>query len=254
MKTVLFALAAIAAAATVPAHAFVAGDLSFTSFNADEDGFSLVSFVNIAAGQTVYFSDNEFVSGAFNSGESYFKWTTGAVTAGQVIRFSAIDKSTRAATNGSFAQETVSGSSNTGLAASNETVYAYVGTSATAPVTFLAAITNGTFAADGPLTGTGLTIGTNNAIQLTNKIGAASATPDFADYNGSRGTFATFDDAKLALADVQNWTVDTTNGNYAATTPNLTPFTAAVPEPQTYAMMLAGLVASGFMAGRRFGR
>ena len=63
-------LAAVAAA-TAPACALGTGDLAFTAFNADEDVISMVTFVNIAAGTNVFFTDIEFVGGAFNTGESY---------------------------------------------------------------------------------------------------------------------------------------------------------------------------------------
>lgn len=251
-KKMLAVAAAAAAAIAAPAHALVAGDLAFTAFNADEDGWALVSFVDISAGTTVYFTDNEYVSGAFNGGESFFKWTTGAVTAGQVIRFSAIDNATSlAASNGTLARQAVSGSTNYGLSTSADTVYAYLGSSATAPTTFLAAITNaGSWNnTDGNLVGTGLTAGTSAAIRLTAQAGAASATPDFGQYTGTR-QFASFQAAKLAIADMTHWQVDTVNGNYASTVPDTTNITA-VPEPETYALMLAGLAAVSFMARRR---
>lgn len=48
---------ALAAAAALPASALTTGDFAFTAFNADEDGWSLVTFVDIAANTQVYFSD-----------------------------------------------------------------------------------------------------------------------------------------------------------------------------------------------------
>jgi len=253
VKKQLFALAALAAAALSPAHALSTGDLAFTSFNADEDGFSLVSFVNISAGTVVYFTDNEYVSGAFNTGESYFKWTTGAVAAGSVVRFSNVDVTSLAASNGTLARQSVSGSTNYGLSTSADTVYAYQGTSATAPTTFLAAITNASSfnTTDGALAGTGLTEGSSSAIRLTAKPGAANASPDFGQYNGDRSTQTTLAAYKPLLADLNNWTVDTSNGSYATTVPDTAAFTAAVPEPESYALMLAGLASLGFMASRR---
>ena len=44
----LFAVAAVAAT-TLPAQALTAGDLAFTSFNADEDGFAMVALADVAA-------------------------------------------------------------------------------------------------------------------------------------------------------------------------------------------------------------
>lgn len=244
----LSVLAAVASA-IAPAHALNTGDLAFTSFNADEDGFSMVTFVGIAAGTKVYFTDNEFVSGAFNSGESYSSWTSGAstVAAGTVIRFSKVDVAALSASVGTLVREAVTGSTNYGLAAAKETLYAYLGTGAVTPVTFLAAITNGSFTADGPLTGTGLVEG-STAIRLNTN--APTATPDYGVYNGPRSGLSSMGAYKPLIANVANWTVDTTNGNYAATVPDTTALTA-VPEPESYALMLAGVAGLAFIARRR---
>jgi len=174
-------LAVLLAASGVSAHAALnTGDIAFTSFNADEDGLSFVALTNIAANTNIYFSDNEFVSGAFNTGESFNQWNSGssAIAAGSVVRFSAYDKTTLSSSVGTLSRVTVSGSSNWGIANSNETIYAYLGTAATTPTTFLSAITNGSFTSNGPLDGTGLTEG-DNAIRLNTY--ATSATPDYAE-------------------------------------------------------------------------
>ncbi len=108
----------------MPAQALVAGDLAFTSFNADEDGWSLVTFVDLAPNTTPFFSDNEWTGRAFNTGESDDRWSSGAATiaADTVIRFSAVDVAGLGASVGSLTRETVSGSSNWGIANSNETI------------------------------------------------------------------------------------------------------------------------------------
>lgn len=219
-----------------------AGDIMFTAFNADEDGLSFVTFVDIAANTTIYFSDNEWTGSAFNTGESYNQWvSSNVVAAGTVVRFSAYDKTSLAASTGVLSRVTVSGSSNWGIANSNETVYAYLGSGATTPTTFLSAITNGTFAADGSLTNTGLTKGVN-AVELTSKAGASSE-PDYAEYNGVRDGLNNFADYKAQVANVNNWNVDAVNNSAsAALIPNTTAFSvSAVPEADSAAMLLAGL-------------
>jgi hypothetical protein len=236
-----------AAVLSSPAHALSAGDLAFTSFNADEDGWSMVTFVDLAANTVVYFGDNEWngsaigAAGAFNTGESYSSWNSGPslIAAGTVIRFSSVDSATLlAASAGNFSLVTVSGSANRGIANSNETIYAYEGSSATTPTAFITAITNGDFAVDGTLAGTGLTAGVN-AIRLNTNF--PTATPDFGEYTGLRSGQASFADYKPLVANVANWTVDTTNGTYTTTVPNTAAFTITpVPEPGALAMMLAG--------------
>lgn len=222
-----------------------AGDIMFTAFNADEDGLSFVTFVDIAANTSIFFSDNEWTGSAFNSGESYNQWVSSdVVAAGTVVRFSAYDKTSLSASTGVLSRVTVSGNSNWGISNSGETVYAYLGTAATAPTTFLSAITNGTFDANGPLTNTGLTAGVN-AIELTAKTGASSE-PDYAEYNGVRSGLSNFSDYKAQVANVNNWNVDSVNNSAsAAVVPDTTAFTVAavapVPEADSVGMLLAGL-------------
>ena len=67
-----FALA-LAVAAALPASALTTGDLAFTAFNADEDGFSLVTFVDIAANTQISFSDSTATNATtIGTGESAF--------------------------------------------------------------------------------------------------------------------------------------------------------------------------------------
>jgi hypothetical protein len=250
-KSFILAAALAALSPVNAAHALTAGDIAFNSFNADEDGFSVVALTDIAANTTIFFGDNEWNGTAFNTGESYSKWVSGAnvINAGTVVRFSSVDTTSLAASLGSYTRQTVASSANWGLASSNETLYAYQGSSATAPTSFLAAVTNGSFAVDGPLTGTGLVEG-STAIRLN--ANATSATPDYGNYTGARAGLTSFANYLPLLNNPSNWTVDTTNGAYATTVPNTTGFSITpVPEPESYALALAGFGICLTLASRR---
>ncbi|MEH2164038.1 MAG: putative Ig domain-containing protein [Nostoc sp.] len=208
--------------------ALTQGDIAFISFNADEDGWSIVTFVDIDPNTIIYFTDNEATSlTAFNTGESYFQWNSGAnkITAGTVIRFSAIDNATNlAASIGAFNRVSVSGSSNYGLSATNETIYAYLGSSADSPSVFLSGISNDTNAqGTTDLTTAGLTIGTNSIL--------LNSSADYGVYNGARSGESSFANYKLSVNNVSNWTVDTVNGDYTNTVPNTTNFAIASGNP-----------------------
>ncbi|MEH2194561.1 MAG: putative Ig domain-containing protein [Nostoc sp.] len=208
--------------------ALTQGDIAFISFNADEDGWSIVTFVSIDPNTIIYFTDNEATSlTAFNTGESYFQWNSGTstITAGTVIRFSAIDNATNlAASIGAFSRVSVSGSSNYGLSATNDTIYAYLGTSANSPTVFLSGISNDTSTqGTTDLTTAGLTIGTNSIL--------LNSSADYGVYNGARSGESSFANYKLSVNNVSNWTVDTVNGDYTTTVPDTTNFAIASGNP-----------------------
>lgn len=223
-------------AAGVSAHAFALGqgDIAFTAFNADEDGFAIVTFVDLAAGTTIHFSDNEWNGSAFNTGEGQHTWTaTAAVMAGTVVRFSKVDQAIRAASSGSLVS-----SGDTGLNATSETIYAFLGADANSPTVFLAGLST-----EGAtnLSPAGLTGGTN-AVILTNST-------DFAEYTGPRTGLSTFASYGGLVNDAGRWNIVVGQDNSLAT-PNLAPF-APVPEPSTYAMVGLGLIGMGLGLRRR---
>ena len=207
------------------------GDIAFTAFNADEDGWAMTAFKDIDAGTTIFFSDNTWNGTSFNATESFHTWNTGlsTITAGTVVRFSAIDAVTRSASIGTFSGT----GSNFGISATSETIYAYLGTSVSAPTTFLAGVsTEGTAS----LTNAGLVAGTN-ALVLTNST-------DYAQYTGDRSTQANFADYRALVNNAANWHI-LVGGTQELQVPNTTNFTvSAVPVPA--AVWLFGSALAGF--------
>lgn len=205
-------------------------DIAFTAFNADEDGWAIVNFTDIDANTTIYFSDNEWNGSAFNTGEGFHTWNSGlsTIAAGSVVRFSKVDQASRSVSIGTY-----SATGDTGLSASSETIYAFLGTNANSPTTFLAGVsTEGST----NLTPAGLTSGVN-AVVLTNSA-------DFGQYTGDRSTQASFADYRPLVNSAANWNI-VVGGDQAIQVPNITNFTvAAVPVPAAvwlFGSALAGL-------------
>jgi hypothetical protein len=232
----LSVVAALLLASGFSQAALQPGDIAFTSFNADEDGFAIVALREIAPFTAVYFSENEWSggapgSGAFNTGEATYAWVSGAaaIPAGGLVRFSAIDKAGRAASIGAFGQ-VLTGTS--GFAASGDTLFAYRGDTATQPTALLAAISSDSFSGS-TLAGSGLTAGVNAV-----GVGAGA---DYAEYIGARSGLASFGAYAGLLNDAGQWSSHAT-GEFATLVPNLTAFAVApVPEPETYALLATGL-------------
>lgn len=225
------ALSALLAAAAPLANAQSTGDIAFTSFNSDEDGFTIVTFVDLAANTTVYFRDDEWSGASFNTGEGLHTWNSGAgvVTAGTVIRFSAVDQAARSASIG-----TLTSTGDTGLNATSETIYAYLGSSINTPSTFLAGISS---EGSTNLAPAGLTNG-NNAVVVTNST-------DYAVYVGPRSGAASFADYRTQVNNSANWSI-AVGGSQELMVPNTTPFTVTpIPEPSPLALTLAGMLFMG---------
>ncbi|MEH1863566.1 MAG: SdiA-regulated domain-containing protein [Nostoc sp.] len=182
--------------------ALSAGNIAFVGFNADgNDNIAFVALVDINPGEVIIFEDNEWNGTAWvDTNEGAFSWTaTSLVTAGTIVRIDNIGTGTIAASTGTAASGVTGRGGNRGVGANDETIYAYQG-SAASP-TFITAIANGGFStANGVLTGTGLTVGTNAIDFLT-----VDDDVDIAAYNGSRSGQANFASYLPLINNPANW-------------------------------------------------
>ena len=214
------------------------GDIAFTALNTDEDGWAIVALTDLGADSTIYFTDSNWNGSTFSSAEGFHTWNTGTtgIAAGSVIRFSQIDQASRAISVGSLTS-----SGNRALSSTADTVYAYLGTAANAPVTFITAVsTEANTAATTALATAGLQNGVNAII--------LPASTDYSEYTGPRSGESDFTAYRSQINTASNWT-GFTDGDHAATPPNLAAFSVSVvPEMSGGWMMLAGLA---LVAARR---
>lgn len=223
------------------ASALSLGDFAFTSFNADEDGFSIVAFVLVPANSTLYLSDNNPSSPtSLASGEGALRWDTGPspINPGTVIRFSAVNTTTPAVVVGSVTNVGATmGLSNTG-----EGVFIYEGSSGTVATKFLAGLeTNG---ANVQISNAGMIAGAHAVAFLTEA--GTGQNLEYGNYTGPRSGFSNFSQYRALINDSSNWE-KFYDGAFATTVPDTTPFTV-IPEP-TSCSLLASVV--GFFGLRR---
>jgi|JI10StandDraft_1071094.scaffolds.fasta_scaffold00308_44 hypothetical protein len=208
----------------VPALVFAQapGNGMFVAYNSDGNhGFAFVTFVDVPDGTTVRFNDNEWnglaigSGGAFNAGESAISWTNntgGIIFAGTVITITNLNTAP-VASIGAMAGGTMT------LGNDNEVIYMFIGTNASTPTTFITAIGNDGFGANGTLTNTGLTAGTT-ATSITGD-------EDIMVYTGSIDCTGTITTCATAIATAANWsTQDTAGDDSIGTAPN---FPSSVP-------------------------
>ena len=222
------------------------GDLAFTTFNADQDGWALVALVDLAPNTQVFFTNNAWSgSGGFVAGGGFERWVSGGstVAAGTVVQFNYIDDAWRLqATRGTLTREAVAGSSNLNLSQTAGTLYAYQGSNALTPSVFITAVSNGDFSpAAGSLAGTALTAG-GDAVQLT-------AGADFAEFSAARNVDLSVDQYRRLISNTSgNWT-SSDGGQYAQQLSNAAPLASlVVPEPRGLLLLLAGALS---LAGAR---
>lgn len=250
MKTraCLVASLALAMTAAVAEGALVPGDLAFTSFNADgDDGWAIVALTDVAAGEQVYFRDDEWDGTAFGNGESESLWTTPAIVAGTVFFFDDADgpsptiTATGGAATGSWADTpldgTDSGPGDSGISTGGETIFMFQGSSNT-PSNFIGAFSS-TEGIEDSLSSTGLTLG-STAIAMTGKSG----NPDVAVYIGPRSGKVSFAEYLPLLGDPANWeTADGSGDQSGSYLPFDTTAFTIIPEPSALSLIaIAGLL------------
>jgi hypothetical protein len=228
---------ASAAVATAPAP----GDLAFVNVDSQWESFLLATFVDLPEGSQFFITDNEWngqpvgAGGGFTSGEGLLSWTlTEGISAGSAVYFGDLSVADAFATSGLLLR---SGRFN--IAQSNESLTLYMDVGGN-PVP-LAAIGYGSgFAAE--LVGSGLEA----------KAQALAGEVEYATYVGPRTGATHMDDYRVSLADQANWAVFAP-GERPDIGVDLDGFEVAapVPEPESYAMLLAGLGLVSVVARRR---
>lgn len=214
-KTLLTHLLLLSSIGSIFAQLDVAS-LMFVGYNGDgTDGVAFVALEDVPAGTTIYFTDNEWDGVAFETGESYWQWSSGAtLIAGTVVTISEINQGTLSgsslspnATVGTATWSTTSApDNNSDLDDMNEAVYMYLADTYNVPTLFITAIANNNFnPTTGELSGTGLTEGVN-AIQLLGNN-------DVLVYDSPIECGSTIEECVLNLANPDNWVTDNGPGD-----------------------------------------
>jgi hypothetical protein len=191
------------------------GSIAFVGFNADgNDNLAFVALETIAAGESIFFEDNEWNGTDWvDANESGTIWTaTTDIAAGTVVLLNDFGTTTPTASTGTIVPAPNTHGTNRGASNENETIYAYTGSRA-AP-TFLTAVTNDSAVANGSLANTGLTYGVN-ALDL----GARDLDGDIFAWIGARSGFADIDAIRAALNATPiaaNWDAQDGSGDQSA--------------------------------------
>lgn len=184
-----------------------AGDIAFTRYASDDDGFSILTFVDIPANSVFYFTDNAYTTatGPLSSNENTMTWTTPNTTivAGTTISFTYITSNMVISPAGNG---TVSGALS-GLSTSGDQIILYKGTNSTTPTIFITAINWGNSGAY-MTSGTPTSNDTYIPSGLTNQVNAISFNTDLDNgyYNNTQsGSTAAL---KSLINNGVNWTRD----------------------------------------------
>ncbi|BBD64611.1 5'-nucleotidase/2',3'-cyclic phosphodiesterase [Nostoc commune NIES-4072] len=219
------------------------GDVAFIGINTaggSDDWVAFVTLATIPEGTVIYFTDNELTTGtatAFNTGESYTKWTApaGGVVAGTIVTLTNFDVTGGPVANvGTAAVVTFSGSSNRGFSQTTDSVYAYLAASdatVDTPITQIARINIGN-AEDGVAP---------NLLPADSRISFLTG-EESAAYIGTR-TANTFAEFKAIVNNPANWTL--TTGATLITALNQTAFTINATPTVTIAAQDANAAEAG---------
>ncbi|MEX0291225.1 MAG: hypothetical protein AB3N14_19135 [Flavobacteriaceae bacterium] len=122
---------------TTKRMAWSTGDISFIALKADlNDGFAIVTFVDIPPNTTLFFSDSEWNGTRFGMDESTLIWNNDGhnIAAGTVIVFENINSDAEASYGKLIG--------NMNLSRKSEAIFAYVGQAPRQPTKFIAAVAN----------------------------------------------------------------------------------------------------------------
>lgn len=238
-------LSAIAAlVAPVAAHAAVVlGDIAIVRINAtDPDSFSFVALSNIAAGDTINFTDNGwFAAGGFRNNEGAVTYTApaGGVSAGTIINWQGESTGVWSALS-SFSTFTFS--------TSGDSLTAFTGTIANPTPLYIVSTNGSNFNADATTANT--TARPSTLASGTNAVSigtGTSTTVTNGTYDTTKGTKGTKAQLQALIANSANWLTTTSSTRYTTSIPSFT----VVPDPnrQTISITNNGGVNDSYSPG-----